>query len=92
MVAPPQYHKLSREMCEDIRFFAEGKIYTGAIIEVLQNKYPDKYIYSRNVYNMVQNIRYKNGATSDSRSMNLELINQKQENPSFHIDTYFEVG
>ncbi|POG62020.1 hypothetical protein GLOIN_2v1485775 [Rhizophagus irregularis DAOM 181602=DAOM 197198] len=50
------YCKLTPEMHDDVKLFATCGVRTGAIIEVLQVKYPDKFIYSRNIYNMVQTI------------------------------------
>src|SRR5436189_114466 len=57
--------------------------------EKKHKKYPGKYIHARNVYNMVQAIRHKNG-TSDAGSMYLELMKQQQEDPTFYVDACFE--
>jgi hypothetical protein len=50
------YRKLSPEMKDDIKLLATCRVRAGAIIEVLQKKYPDKYIHTHNVYNMIQAI------------------------------------
>ena len=86
----PQYRKLTPEMRDDVVLLATCGVRAGAIIEVLQHKYPDKYIYPRNIYNMVQTIRHQNGATSDASSMYLALMKQQQENPIFHVDARFK--
>ena len=83
------YRKLSPEMKDDVKLLATCGVRAGAIIEVLQKKYPGKYIHARNVYNMVQSIRHKNG-TSDAGFMYLELIKQQQEDPTFYVDACFE--
>jgi hypothetical protein len=51
------YHKFTPEMCNNVRLLAICSVCAGAIIEVLQVKYPDKYIYSQNIYNMVPAIQ-----------------------------------
>jgi hypothetical protein len=62
-------------MRDDVKLLATCGVRAGAIIEVLQKKYPNKYIHAHIVYNMVQAIRNKNG-TSDAGSMYLELMKQ----------------
>jgi hypothetical protein len=63
----------------------------GAIAEVLQHKNPDKYIHNRNVYNLVNSMRREqNHAKSDAGSMYLDLMMQKQEDPTFYVDAQFE--
>ncbi|CAB4425493.1 unnamed protein product [Rhizophagus irregularis] len=84
------YRKLTPEMRDDVKLLATCGVRAGAIIEVLQVKYPDKFIYSRNIYNMVQTIRNQNNTSSDAGSMYLELMKQQQENPTFHVDACFE--
>ena len=84
------YRKLTPEMRDDVTLLATCGVRAGAIIEVLQHKYPEKYIHSRNVYNLIQTIRHQNQATSDAGSMYLALMNQQQENPTFHVDARFE--
>ncbi|CAB4479910.1 unnamed protein product [Rhizophagus irregularis] len=85
-----RYRKLTPEMRDDVKLLATCGVRAGAIIEVLQVKYPDKFIYSRNIYNMVQTIRNQNNTSSDAGSMYLELMKQQQENPTFHVDACFE--
>ena len=75
MIAP-QYHKLTPEMCDDIKLLVTCGVHAGAIIEVLQKKNPGKYIHARNVYNMIQAIWHNNNGTSDAGSMYLELMKQ----------------
>jgi hypothetical protein len=88
-IVASHYRKLSPEMKDDVKLLATCEVHAGAIIEVLQKKYPDKYIHARNVYNMIQAIRHKNG-TSDAGSMYLELMKQRQEDPTFHVNACFE--
>ncbi|CAG8669770.1 12638_t:CDS:10, partial [Racocetra fulgida] len=51
------------------------------IIEVLQQKYPGKYIHARNVYNLIQMIRYKKRVAGDAGSTYLELIKKQHDEP-----------
>ena len=85
-----RYRKLSSEMIEDVRLLATCGVRAGAIIEVLQRKNPGQHIHARNIYNMVQSIRFQKGVTSDAGSMYLELVKQQKENPTLHVDTRFE--
>src|SRR4051794_24893548 len=78
----PCYRRLTAEMCDDVKLLASCGVRSGAIIEVLQQKNPGKYIHARNVYNIVQSIRRQNHVKSDAGSMYLELMKQKQENPT----------
>jgi hypothetical protein len=55
-IVASHYRKLTPKMCDDVRLLATCDVRAGAIIEVLQVKYLDKYIYSQNIYNMVQAI------------------------------------
>ncbi|CAB5382761.1 unnamed protein product [Rhizophagus irregularis] len=50
------YRKFTLEMRDDVKLLTTCGVRAGAIIEVLQVKYLDKFIYSRNIYNMVQTI------------------------------------
>ncbi|PKB99546.1 hypothetical protein RhiirA5_429516 [Rhizophagus irregularis] len=54
---------------DDIKLFATCGVRAGAIIEVLQKKYPDKYVHVRIVYNIDQVIQHKNSGTSDAGSI-----------------------
>jgi hypothetical protein len=84
------YRKFTPEMCDDIRLLAECGVRPGAIAEVLQHKNPDKYIHNRNVYNLVNSMRHeRNHAKSDAGSMYLDLMMQKQEDPTFYVDAQF---
>ncbi|CAG8724192.1 1521_t:CDS:2, partial [Rhizophagus irregularis] len=86
----PHFRKLTPEMYDDVALFAACGVRAGTIIEVLQHKYPEKYIHARNIYNLVQTLRHQNQTTSDAGSMYLALMNQQQENPTFHVDARFE--
>ncbi|CAB4379915.1 unnamed protein product [Rhizophagus irregularis] len=54
---------------DDIKLLATCGVRAGAIIEVLQKKYPDKYVHARIVYNIDQVIQHKNSGTSDAGSI-----------------------
>ncbi|CAB4473973.1 unnamed protein product [Rhizophagus irregularis] len=62
-----RYRKLDPD---DIKLFATCGVRAGAIIEVLQKKYPDKYVHVRIVYNIDQVIQHKNSGTSDADNHN----------------------
>ena len=90
-ILAPSYRKFTQEMSDDVRLLTECGVRPGAIIDVLQNKNPGKYIHDRNVYNLVNSIwRQKNHAKSDAGSMYINLMKQQQENPAFHVDAQFE--
>ena len=76
-MAAPQYRKLTPEMRDDVTLLATCGVRAGAIIDVLQHKYPEKYVYGRNVYNLIQMIRHKNRTTSDAGLIYLILMNQQ---------------
>lgn len=42
-----RYLKLDPEMCDDIKLLATCGVRAGAIIEVLQKIYPNKYVHVR---------------------------------------------
>ncbi|RGB24467.1 hypothetical protein C1646_676363 [Rhizophagus diaphanus] len=62
----PHFCKLTLEMYDDVALFAACGVRAGTIIEVLQHKYPEKYIHARNIYNLVQTLRHQNQTTSDA--------------------------
>ncbi|CAG8635933.1 15628_t:CDS:2, partial [Dentiscutata heterogama] len=84
------YYKLSPKMCDEVRLFIASRVRGGTIIEVLQCKNPEKYIYACNIYNIVQVIRCEKSISSDASLLYLELVKQKQENPTYYIDALFE--
>ncbi|GET57743.1 hypothetical protein RhiirA5_435730 [Rhizophagus irregularis] len=51
-------------MYDDVVLFAIYGMHASAIIKVLQYKYPEKYIHTCNIYNLVQTLRYQNQTTS----------------------------
>ncbi|CAB4404747.1 unnamed protein product [Rhizophagus irregularis] len=55
---------------DDIKLLATCEVRAGTIIEVLQKKYPDKYVHARIVYNIDQVIQHKNSGTSDADNHN----------------------
>ncbi|CAG8522171.1 12658_t:CDS:2, partial [Cetraspora pellucida] len=89
MIAP-SYHQLTLEMHDDVRLLVTCKVCSDAIIEILQHKYPGKYIHPCDVYNLVQTIRYQKGVTSDASSIYLKLLKQKQDSLIFHVDACFK--
>ncbi|CAG8534779.1 4409_t:CDS:2 [Rhizophagus irregularis] len=56
-----RYRKLDPD---DIKLLVTCGVRAGAIIEVLQKKYLDKYVHARIVYNIDQVIQHKNSGTS----------------------------
>ncbi|CAG8658331.1 8607_t:CDS:2, partial [Scutellospora calospora] len=82
--------KLTPTICDDIKLLAECGVKVGVIIDILQRKNPEQYIHSRNIYNYIQFIRHQNFVNSDAAFVYLELIEKKQENPTFYIDARFE--
>ncbi|CAG8692991.1 7321_t:CDS:2, partial [Racocetra fulgida] len=80
----------SNEIQSDIRLLASCEVRAGSIIEVLQQKYPRKYIHTHNVYNMIQTIRYKKRIVGDAGSTYLELIKKQQDEPGYYVDAKFE--
>ncbi|EXX55100.1 hypothetical protein RirG_228470 [Rhizophagus irregularis DAOM 197198w] len=57
-----RYRKLDPD---DIKLLVTCGVRAGAIIEVLQKKYLDKYVHARIVYNIDQVIQHKNSGTSE---------------------------
>ncbi|RIB05128.1 hypothetical protein C2G38_2220559 [Gigaspora rosea] len=84
------YRKLTPEMYNEIRLLAASGVHSGAIIEVLQKKNPEKYIHARNVYNIIQTSCAQEKKVSDARAMFLELLKYQQKDPTFYIDAQFE--
>ncbi|CAG8751707.1 2423_t:CDS:2, partial [Racocetra fulgida] len=72
--AVDKYYQLTKEMQDNIRLLASCSVQASVIIEVLQQKYPKKYIHLCNVYNIVQTIHYKKHVAGDAGSTYLELI------------------
>ncbi|CAG8733405.1 13281_t:CDS:1, partial [Cetraspora pellucida] len=64
---------------DDIELLATSNVHTEAIINVLTHKYPDKYFYMHNVYNIVQIIKAEKGMLSNTEAAYKELMQKKQE-------------
>ncbi|CAG8630529.1 7216_t:CDS:2, partial [Cetraspora pellucida] len=61
----PRYQQLTKNMQDEIRLLASSSVRAGAIIEILQKKYPEKYIHARNIYNMIQKIYCEKHISAD---------------------------
>ena len=85
-----RYRRLTKEMQDDVRLLSSYGVRAGAIIEVLQKKYPEKHIYAHNVYNMIQAIRFKNHVANDAGSTYLELIKKQRDEPGYYVNAKFE--
>lgn len=71
--------------------FAAYGVYLGAIVKVLQHKNSRMHIHNCDIFNLINSINYqKNKVNSDAGSVYLNLIKQKEEDLSFHIDVQFE--
>ncbi|CAG8526429.1 6444_t:CDS:2, partial [Cetraspora pellucida] len=77
----PSSLKFTSEMSNEVKFLASCGVCAGAIIEILQKKFTDKYVHERNC---------KKEEISDASSLYLKLIKKQQADPTFYIDAQFE--
>ncbi|CAG8513482.1 6653_t:CDS:10 [Cetraspora pellucida] len=89
-IVEARYCQLTKKMQDDVRLLSSCGVQAGAIIEVLQKKYPKKHIYVHNVYNMIQAIHFENCVASDAGSTYLELIKKQYDKPGYYINAKFE--
>ncbi|CAG8585179.1 11438_t:CDS:2, partial [Cetraspora pellucida] len=69
-----QYHHLTQEIQDDIELLAASNVYTRAIINVLMYKYPDQYIYTHSVYNIIQTVKAEKEKLNNARATYKELM------------------
>ncbi|CAG8572587.1 2066_t:CDS:2, partial [Scutellospora calospora] len=89
-MAVSKYHRLISEIQDDIELLAASGVRTGAIINLLTQKYPDQYIYTHSVYNVIQVAKAEKRKLSDASATYKELMHRKQEMPSWYVDAKFE--
>ncbi|CAG8591191.1 8611_t:CDS:2, partial [Cetraspora pellucida] len=85
-----RYRRLIKEMQDDVRLLTSCSVRASSIIEVLQQKNPEKYIHTYNVYNMIQTIYYESRVAGDAGSTYLELIKKQYNDSGYFVEAKFE--
>src|SRR2546423_5262374 len=89
----PKYRHLSPDILEDIKFFTlDGHMGARIQYRLLTAKYPDIYIYKRDLYNAIYRFKATspNQRQGDGQSILNKLLELQQDEPGWIIKTRLE--